>query len=52
MNGKQQILYLSHKTNMDNIENILESGFLYTSFERKLFNVKYTGIITKYQKSN
>jgi hypothetical protein len=31
----EQILYLGHFTILENLENILTNGYLYTSYERK-----------------
>lgn len=42
----EQILYLGHQTNIENLESILESEYIYTSYERKKFNVKYTGMLS------
>lgn len=42
----EQILYLSHNTSLNNLENILESGYLYTSYERKKLNISYEGVLS------
>jgi hypothetical protein len=37
----EQILYLGHTTILENLENILESEYLFTSYERKKLNIAY-----------
>ena len=48
----EQILYLGHQTNLNNLEKILESDYLYTSYERKKNNIKYEGIFSMTNKTN
>jgi hypothetical protein len=45
-NGKNQIIYLGHRTNINNLGRILETGNLYTAFERKYYDIKYEGILS------
>jgi len=42
----EQFLYLGHQTTLNNLEKILESDYLYTSYERKKFNIKYEGLLS------
>jgi hypothetical protein len=42
----EQILYLGHETMLENLENILNDGYLYTSYERKKLNIKYEGVMS------
>jgi len=48
----EQILYLGHQTNLNNLEKILESDYLYTSYERKKFNIKYEGLLSMTNETN
>lgn len=52
MSGKDQILFLSHMLPIDNLKSILESGYLYTSYERKEQKIKYTGLLSGLDKIN
>ena len=45
MNMKQ-FLYLGHQTTLNNLDKILDSDYLYTSYERKKLNVKYEGLLS------
>jgi hypothetical protein len=48
----EQILYLGHQTNLNNLEKILESDYIYTSYERKKFNIKYEGLLSMTNNTN
>jgi len=42
----EQFLYLGNQTTLNNLEKILDSDYLYTSYERKKLNVKYEGLLS------
>ena len=39
----EQIKYLTHFTDIENLSKILKSGYLYTAIERNKLNIKYVG---------
>lgn len=39
----EQIKYLTHFTDIENLSKILKSGYLYTTIERNKLNIKYVG---------